>query len=173
MEIIPLHKHSGNPVYLFRRVHDLYSVLQPVAFLCIAKLFNELRIIGEIVEHIEHRDVLETFHKHALFAKGIVVQRSVYFSHSLTAGPVFSRRKKQPGHFNVLYCIEPAEAGPLFPVEFIVAGVDNAADPACYLSFRVIGQPEFAGAVLQRSGSCQGVHLVRVQCRDILGAVPV
>ena len=155
--------------HLFRHTH---LVLQPVTFLYVAQSCKEVIVVGIVVEAIEGRDILKALHKHTLLAQGVVVKRSVDLVHTPFRSPFFGPAYEQRGHFEVIHHVKPAETGPAGAVDFVVARVYHCADSA-HDPFPVEGQPHSPFAVTEGAAGSKRLPLVRIQRRDILGAVPV
>ena len=169
MKIIPLLQHSRNPLHLLRHtVISHHLVLQPVAFLLISECSHEIIVIREIVETVERRNILKTLNKHTLFSQCIVIQRSVNLVHTVLPRPVLGSLQKKSGNFDVLYGIEPAEPDSLLGIALVVARIDHSANTSDHLGPAVEHHPHPALAVAQGGDLGQGVHLVRMEGRDIL-----
>ena len=148
------------------------AVLQPVAFLGVAEFFHEVLVVREVIEAVEGRDVVVALAEHALPAEGVVVQRTVDLVHPLLPRPGLGGAEQQARDLDVPDAVEPAETDAFLTVELVVAGVDHRADAPGHAP-AVQYHPHLAGAVLQRRRLGQGVFLVVVQRRHILGTILV
>ena len=157
-----------------------HLVLEPVALLLISHRRHEVVVVREIVQAVERRGVLEAFDQHALLSEGVVVKGTVDLIHALFLGPFLRGRKQELRHFEVINGVEPSESRPLLRVEFVVAGVHHRANPSHdfgfgrgFPSFAIDCEPHLVCAVRECRHGGEGLLLVSVKGRHILGAFPV
>ena len=92
--------------------------------------------------------------------------------HTVLPRPVLGSLQKKSGNFDVLYGIEPAEAGTLLAVSLVITRIDHRTYATDNLP-AIPDKPKFVSTIIKGRVFGQARHLVRVKGRDILPVVLV
>ena len=171
VQVVPLLQKSRDPRdLLLKRLVRGDLVLHPVAFLHIAKGCDEVIVVRIVVQTVERRDVLVALDQHALFPKGVVVQRSMDLVHSVLLGPRLGGAEKKFGHLEVIDRVKPSEAGSLLVIERVITRVNHSANTSDN-SLAIHDHPHFSLAIRKGGDFGQRFDLVAVKSGNILRTV--